>query len=168
MIPFILVIALLNVIRGRDLFPGDKWVTAALSGLCAGYYADSAYVALIIFAWLRFWETFGWSFDEITGDYDPTKYPKWVQSIGLKYFPVDSLRTTNIKRGILMKGIRGMFLYPAFLALTPFNLVAPIVGLGCALQGLVYSCFRFLGAYNVMAAEFVWGAVMGLLFGIAV
>jgi len=57
-------------------------------------------------------------------------------------------------------GIRGMFMYPMFLVLG-----APFVGLLCALQGVPYFLAGLKG--SIRHAEYVWGAMIGLMLVLA-
>lgn len=159
----VLNLALLNFIRGRGLFPYAKWVTAILSGLAVGIHFWSPYYGLITFIGIRFWSMWGWGsyFCAFTGEDNRTiREIWWIDDIGRRLLP-QGTPFYNRLRGTLQMSLRGLFLYPMFIMLG-----APLVGLGVLLQGPCYGVMTWLpqnGKYGVMAAEALFGAVIGLL-----
>jgi hypothetical protein len=112
------------------------------------------------------WFPWGWSFDEITGGYDAKKYPAIVQNIGLHLYPLDHLQSTNRKRGIIMKGLRGLYGYPGFILLAVYlNPLSLLYGLIWGLQGVVYWLYRDLDGKAVLMAEIADGMVKATAIG---
>jgi hypothetical protein len=71
--------------------------------------------------------------------------------------------------GVIAMGLRGLMLYPAFIILAVFNPWSLLIGLGSGLQGVVYGGMRYLpdqyrDQWAVSIAEWLWGAVMGVMF----
>lgn len=178
MLNFIFNIGLLNMLGGRwdniapNSFEGRLWFRCLLPGALAGIVALDHGGVMAGFVWLgvsagsAIWFPWGWSFDEITGKYDPTKYPHWVQRIGLRFFPADELERTNRARGMLMKGIRGGFDMMTYIILFPINPWAPVIGLCSFAMGFVYwACGRIVPEERgpVTLAEFIWGLCRGAM-----
>lgn len=115
------------------------------------------------------WFPKGWSFTEITGVDDPAKYPSWVRKIGLWAYPEDISASTNRKRAIVMKGIRGMFDGVTFGLLAFINPMALVLWLGTGLMGVVYwASGRIVPQkYSVLLGEFAYGAYRGALIKLA-
>jgi len=173
MIAFIIAIALANVIAGRveDVFGANLpykrlWVAlfrCIIPGVLAldhGWYAGlSVAVGSVL------WFAYGWSFAEITGVEDDTKYPHWLQWLAKKIVPNDN----KVKlRAIIAKGIRGSFDILTFAMLTAINPYAIFLWLGTFSMGLVYYiCGKFFGSRSVAVAELTYGAVRGLLINLA-
>lgn len=161
---FVLSFAFLNLFRGRGWVPGDRILACAGFGLTAGAYFGFMPVGIAVAFGTFFWAVWGWSFEEITGEHDPAKYHSWIRRAGIKAFPLDGSRDTNRVRGVLMKALRGLYLYPTFVALslfaTPWSL---LIGLGSLLQGPVYYLAGKLVREEkaVPLAEWLWGACMG-------
>lgn len=177
----ILALAIANMLGGRwesiagvGAKYGRVLFRCVLPGLVAG---AAAYEAGLNFlgAWFAvtvgsaLWFPWGWSFDEITGQFSRDKYPAWVRKIGLHFFPdvtdYDQSTKNNRRRGMLMKGIRGAFDLGTFLLLIPLNGWALIWWVPTFGMGLVYGASRFVvpAAYTVMASEFAWGAIRAFL-----
>jgi hypothetical protein len=188
MFAFVTAFALCNLIGGRskDVFAPDFGMgrfifRALLPSIITGCYAYeqdlgltmSLIVLAITLAASTLWFAPNWSFDEINGQYDPNKYPLWVKKIGLHFFPLDSdpatVASTNRKRGMVMKGLRGMYEYPGCIALGLFTPWAYLIGLLTALQGVMFwACGRIFPKYPVAMAEAVWGAMRGLRYGLSI
>lgn len=180
----ILLIAICNVIAGRwkDLLgipdskdvKGGRQITlffrcvipAAVLWSMAGWYAG---LATLIGVGL--WASFGWSFDEITGQYSTGKYHGFVRKIGLYFVPIagtgepnDIAEAQNKLRGVIMKGVRGAYSLPAFLLFTAINPYALFWWLGTFSMGICYWLGGgFKPRYMVMAGEFIYGIVLGFL-----
>lgn len=188
MFNLVLVVGWANVVAGRaeDVFGRSVpiaravWrcmLPALLAGILAITYTNSAfralYASLAIGLGSALWFPWGWSFDEINGTYDAGKYPRWVQKIGVYFFPIEISRwvsaSTNRERGILMKGIRGAFDIATFALLAPFNPWIMLLWLPTFGMGLVYwICGKITSAKAVPLAEFVYGCLRGALIGAAI
>lgn|SRR5574343_1289248 len=186
MINFIAMSGVLNMLGGRwkDVagqdFPidGRMLMRCIASGLsAAGLSLDlglSWWECLAIWfavtAGSALWYPWGWSFAEQHGVDDPSKYPKWVRKIGHWVFPINPAepadRTQARKRGMLMKGIRGMFDILTFALLSLLNPWAMAWWLGTLLMGVIYYLASRAAPgtkYDVMAGEFVYGLWRGYL-----
>lgn len=177
LILMILLTSLSNCAAGRieDLLGTLKYkrlyvafLRCVFPGAIAGILTHSYYAWLAVTAGSALWFPFNWSFCEITGIED-TKYQAWVRSIGYWLFPTDVSASTNRKRGIVMKGIRGSYDILTFILLTAINPEAMIYWLGTFTMGLVYwLCGKILpDKYAVLAGELSYGAVRGVLIGLA-
>lgn len=175
MLNFILNMAMMNMLGGRwdDISKsgdGRFIFRCALPALAAGAYALN-FFPFVTVLWIWFsvlagsalWFPWGWSFDEITGEYSPNKYPAWLRKIGLYFFPDTMYRAQNIRRGILMKGIRGMYDIATF-GLLAF--VSPAALLLWPLTGIMGVIYWLCG--SVIVAESVYGAWRGLLIALAI
>lgn len=182
---FIANIALMNMLGGRfaSLFGDDDprngrlIFRCLLPGLAAAFFAagfshhflQSACIGAMVMAGSGFWFVFGWSHDEITGEYDPNKYPAFIQRIGLRLFPINASIATNRKRGIVMKGIRGLYDIFTFGLLAIFNPAIMLLWPATAAMGLVYWLGGHIaGRYGVMCAEFLYGIWRGVLIAWAI
>lgn len=170
--------ALSNLLGGRNVY-GDKVSAERLVFRCilpgifaAAYtYDKQQSLAVIIFVWLSvtvgsaLWFAPNWSFDEITGKYDATKYPAFIRWVGLKLFPLNVSAKRNRARGIVTKGLRGGFDIVTFGLLTIINPIAPLWWLGTLLMGLIYhlAMRAFKEEFSVPAAEPIYGAWRGFL-----
>ena len=169
---YIIALGLLNCIGGRGKDAGMKRMSkVAFRFLCpvaatlayAHYAGMGAYEALMLTLGVALayglWFAPGWSFDEITGGHDATKYPAIIQNIGLRLYPIDHFQSTNRRRGIVMKGLRGLYGYPGFVLLAYYlNPWALISGLFWGLQGVNYWQFRKTGKYSVLLGEIFDGS----------
>jgi len=176
---------ILNMLGGRwdDVMPNSPFsgrlvFRCLMPGVLAGWLAHMVGYTPIqeILAWAAvtigsgLWYPFGWSFDEITGGYDTTKYPAWIQKIGRTFVSVPSTPHGNRQRGIVMKGLRGGFDIVTFAGLYFINPLAPYFFAGTLLMGYVYwLCGRLVPQQNaVETAEFTYGIWRGMLIGLAV
>ena len=179
MISFIFSIAICNFIGGRfgaflsdseSRCSGRLIFRCVIPGLIALGATGSIWVWLAVTVGSALWFPWGWSFDEITGNYDSKKYHSFVRHIGELLFPNFDIKS-NKKRGILMKGIRGAYDAGTFGLLSFINPLAMIFWIPTFLMGAVYwACGKILGEerYPVAAAEFAWGAIRGLLIYLAI
>ena len=149
---YILGLSLLNCLGGRGKDVGVRhWgkfffrfllPVAATFAYChySGFDTYRVFIILLGTALAYgLWFPWGWSFDEIDSRYDPNKYHRFVRLIGLKLYPLDNLKSTNRKRGIVMKCLRGMYGYPGFIMLAwYFNPLALLYGFAWGTQGIVY------------------------------
>lgn len=170
---YILTLGLLNCLGGRGKDAGmDRLSKFAFRFLCPvaatmayAHYAGSSPLELVILTIgtsiaYGLWFPWGWSFDEITGQHDATKYPAIIQNIGLRLYPYDAFKATNRRRGIVMKGLRGLYGYPGFALLGYYlNPLFLLSGLFWGLQGVIYWLFRNYGRFNVLLAEIADGVV---------
>lgn len=191
MINFIILIGILNMLGGRwaDLvgenFPinGRLLLRCLATGVAAAGYAldshmalgTSLYIGFAVMAGSALWYPFGWSFAEQNGVDDPKKYPSWVRKVGYWAFPIDAAnpadRTQTRKRGILMKGIRGMFDILTFALLAFINPLALAWFFGTLLMGVVYYLVSRVvkgTRYDVMVGEDVYGMWRGFLIAKAI
>jgi hypothetical protein len=128
----------------------------------------SIYVGIAVLAGSSLWVPFGWSFEEQNGVPDDTKYPAWIRYIGYKVLPANDDIGRNRLRGIIMKGIRGMFDGLTFVLLLPINKWALLVWLGTFTMGAIYwGISRIIVGvqHDVTVSEAGYGAVRGLLIG---
>ncbi len=180
-----ILIGLMNQIGGRfaDILPGKKingrlifrcilpGIYAGLFSLAYGFpWVNALWDGVAVMAGSALWFSPGWSFDEISGEYDMHKYPGFIQSIGLGFFPYDSLPATNKKRAIIMKGMRGMFDIGTFSLLSIFHHHALAYFPLTASMGLIYYLAGRLrpGAQAVLVAETAYGDIRGLLIALAI
>lgn len=184
MISSILLIAICNVIAGRwkDLFgiPDEKDVTGGrqitlffrcvIPAIVVWNMGDW-YVGLSALIGYLVWATPGWSFDEITGQYSPDKYPAIIRKIGLYFVPIsgtndgyDERTNKNKLRGVIMKGLRGGYSLPAFILFAAVNPYALFWWLGTLSMGICYWIGgAFKPRYVVMVGELIYGALLAFL-----
>jgi len=133
---FIALMAISNMLGGRweNIWPASPingrllWRCIA-PGLFAGLYALQSHdVITSLFVWIAvtagsaLWFPWGWSFEEIHGERDLTKYPAWVRWIGYQIMPYNEANIKRDKlRGALIKGIRGSFDILTFALLSAIN-----------------------------------------------
>lgn len=187
MLIFILTMAVMNAIGGRfeDVAGTDTKIPgrllfrcvlpACLSGCLAvltghSFFA-SAYIIIAVLGGSALWFAPGWSFDEIDGGYDKTKYPAVIRQIGEWLVPVSlQLPADNRERGIYMKGLRGLYDALTFIALAAINPYALLVLPLCAFMGAIYwLAGRIAPARKaVMVGEFLYGGWRGWLLAMAI
>ena len=90
----------------------------------------------------------------------------WIDSLGYRFYPPDAEESTNRKRGVLCMGLRGMFLYPLFIALAFINPYAPLIGLGMLLQGFCYAAGAIYPKQGVPIGEALTGLLIAILVGL--
>lgn len=180
-----LLVGMLNMIGGRfddvygmSKFPSRLFFRCIFPGVIASLFAhvaglpiwDCLYVQFAVTAGSALWFPWGWSFDEITGQYDPAKYPHWIQAIGVHLFPVDNMASTNRRRGIVMKGLRGLFDILTFALLAYVHPLAGFLWPLTFAQGVIYwLCGKFSPAgHAVWFGELVYGMWRGALIAIAI
>ena len=170
-ISIILFAAIINACRGCK-FMDMTLSTQATRVFCslnmavlAAAYSGNIYDFFIVGAGYMFWATFGWGkyFSAFHGnDKFHEAEIKWIDWISYKIFPPSLSTGTNKARGVLCMGIRGMFMYPMFLVLG-----APFAGLLCALQGVPYFLAGLTPKGSIRHAEYMWGAMIGLMLILA-
>lgn len=163
---------------GAGRFPASRAIfrcivpavfSAAFALFISKDYSFSAYVLLAVGIGSAMWFPWGWSFDEITGQYSAYKYPLWMQKIGLRVFFTDGRKSTNRKRGILLKGIRGSFDIFTFALLSPLNPWIMLLWLPTFSMGLIYwICGKIFSKSPVAWAEFFYGTLRFALIGTAI
>lgn len=169
---FILTSAALNGARGRGVVPGGRILFAILMGVCAGSYSWNIPAGIVVASGMFLWALPGWGkyFSAFTGRDNPKEQEiSWIDWIGYRIFLSDGYEKTNLMRGTLCMSLRGLYLYPMFIALAPFtSWLSLIVGLGCLLQGPAYGLMRYLESeeYAVLYAELLMGAVIGCLLSV--
>lgn len=187
MFSFIIAMGFSNLIGGRSkaIFGDNDFLirdaaifrcilpaimSAALAYDVSGDIAFSVYVLFAVGAGSALWFPWGWSFDEITEKYTAFRYPRWLQRLGLNLCPLDNKSSTNRKRGILMKGVRGAFDIATFALLAPFNPMVMLLWLGTFSMGLVYWLAGKIlpQPYSVALGELLYGCLRGLLIGSAI
>lgn len=178
---YLIGMALTNMLGGRwgdvwsGKFPinGRMFWRGIMPGILSGFVAFDIFnhVPSALYVWVAvtlgslFWYCFGWSFEEITGTPDPTKYPKWIRWIGYSLFPNNDKIARNQQRGMVMKGLRGMFDIFTFVLLLPINEYALLAWVACFAMGPIYRgvAWAVASKNNVLAAELVYGFWRGSL-----
>ena len=180
-----LIFAILNAARGRKWLwlwaeevngrtrkRGNDWVWATICGLIAtiaamlyGHGWWAAFIAYTVTLGLRLGESPGHSLDEFRGEFDPGKYPPWVENVGLFVFPLDGYQRTNKKRAWLMRTVKSVYYYPLFIALAFINPWSLLIGTMCFLIGTIYAIVGMFGEreHSVGIAELGAGALLGFL-----
>lgn len=141
-----------NVARGERLFGLTKSTLisrlvsmSGIAGICF-IFSENAIVFPIALAGLMLWCSPAWD-----------KY--WSAAIG---------NEADLSRlwGVAMMGIRGMYIYPLFIALGLIGYpLANAIGLASLLQGIPYFIGGFLKKNRSIAfAEFVWGVCLSAMF----
>lgn len=175
--------------RWRIVFDSltDKTLCCVYMGIAAGLFSYHAYgwwailVALIVAAGTRFWAAFGWGnyFAAFDGLSKAGPEVAWIDAIIYRLIPREkNTPAWNRLRGTIGMSLRGLYLYPLFMALTIFQWFvespqwwAPLViGFACLLQGPVYGAMRWIPKYTtrgVPVAETIWGGVMGWLISLS-
>lgn len=177
-IPSLLLPTVANYIRGRGytkLGRGAVCTSFALVVLLNGWgygFYNAVGMAIMVAACAYLWLMFGWGkyFSSFTGRDNPNEAEiGWIDWIGYKVFPYDMDARTNRLRGLLCMSIRGLFFYPAFIAIYGItgNWWALLIGLGTALQGYVYYIQKE-DAWAVARAEILTGLLFGSLIWLAV
>lgn len=177
----IALFVLCNLIRGRGWFLGGRIVACVGFGMSAWFCARLLHyplasqnaVGLICAFGFYLWALFGWGkyFSAFTGLDNPLEYEvRFIDRLGYHFYPSYGSNTRiNIQRGTFCMCLRGLFLYPTFLALAYFvHPMAAIVGLASGAQGFAYRALRLLpvsvvARTGVAYAEALWGACMGIL-----
>lgn len=169
---FIFLISFLNVARGRKLFGLTKStmfgrvVFSFIAALWAFFllYATSTQM-LIIWVGLLIWSIPGWGkyYSAFTGKDDSDEIEIWwIDDLGYLLAPGDDEKSIR-KRGALCMGLRGLYMYPMFVALAWYNPWAFVYGAGCLLQGIPYWLNRFVYPSNTIFPEALWGALIGIM-----
>lgn len=121
------------------------------------------------------WATFGWGngFLCVSGrdDREYTENPLLCRlaDVLTGVTSLDRLAPAKAKAwGFTYMTARGLYQYPLYVSLALLNPYAPLIGLGCLLQG---TCYRLVGLFperewNVVGAELLFGAVTGLLISL--
>lgn len=150
----------LNIIVGKIT---NKFVTSALSGLSIYWLTHDWWVCLIVALGVLVWSVRGW------GDYFDFTFTENNEQQWIDYL-TRSITNAQLKDTIAMS-LRGLYLYPAFVALAFYlDSYAPLVsGLGILLKGPVYwlsiaGIKHPLAGYKHALAEFLAGLLFGLLF----
>lgn len=159
---FVLGCAILNGARGSKLFGLTTSTTATriicavvLAFVCTAISGDPKDLLIVSIGYM-IWAIPGWGkyFSAFNGNDNPAESEiKWIDRIGYRF-----VKTNNKLRGVLCMGLRGLYLYPLFLALG-----APVIGLVAVLQGVPYYVAGLLPNGSIRHAEYAWGAVMGLM-----
>lgn len=152
---------------GRPIFRCA--IPAILSALLCHTFLHAALVFLAVAAGSAIWYVFGWSFDEITGRWDKTKYPAIIQWIGRHLLPSDD-PASNRARGVIMKGLRGGYDGLTYGLLAIPNPFTALLWLPCFAMGTVYWLAGRLvpESHAVMLAEFLYGLLRGSLLYLAI
>jgi hypothetical protein len=158
----VLICAIINRARGSHFFDliTSTVLTRIVCGLllavvCAAMSGDLITIPIIFIGYMA-WASFGWGkyFSAMHGNDNPAESEiKWIDRIGYHF-----VKDNNKLRGVLCMGIRGMFIYPMFLALG-----APIIGLIACLQGVPYFVAGLMPEWSIREAEYMWGGVLGLM-----
>jgi len=190
----ILFSAINNLLRGRGInFFTSKLMTSLYAGIAwgsyyfytkidpEGYYfyqtqelVGAGVVALIIFLGVWLWAVMGWGkyFMSFTGtDVIDEKEVAWIDWLTTKIYKWPETASERMRWGTIAMGLRGTHIVPLFLCLGWYLdnwLIAPI-GLLLLVQGLIYGAMRWVPwvNYRVAIAEFITGAVIGLMLTLA-
>jgi hypothetical protein len=172
--------ALLNRARGNGLFEMTASTLASRAvalSLMAGTSAyacsctDSESVAIyaIVISGMIFWCVWGWGkYCSAYHGRDNSKEQEiwWIDRLGYLFWPPSISTATNRVRGTFCMALRGMYLYPMFIAFSAMqgSTWPLLVGMGCLLQGPVYGLMRYVPErYAAMSAEMLWGACIAVL-----
>lgn len=182
---FSLLFGIMNMLGGRFdsvdptfTLDGRLLFRCLLPGLCSGAFAlclgfvwwKALYVLAAVMAGSALWFAPGWSFDEITGQWSPGKYPAFMRRFGLWLVPGIISSSSNRLRGMILKAIRGLYDALTFGSLYLVNPAAPVYLVGTVMMGPIYwACGRlFPKGAPVLDAEFFEGCFRGALIGMAI
>lgn len=154
--------AILNGARGSKLF--NLTISTTISRvLCAlslavvyGVLSGNTTSMLIVAIGYMVWAIPGWGkyFSAYHGNDNRSESEiGWIDRIGYRF-----VKDNNKLRGVLCMGLRGLYLYPMFLALG-----TPVIGLLAALQGVPYYVAGTVSSGTIRHAEYMWGGAMGLM-----
>lgn len=166
MINFILNIALLDLLAGRGLFKADTLICRCIvPAILSGIAAQSWIAFIIVLAGSAMYFPFGWSFDELSGDYSKDKYHPIIRRIGATLIKKED-RESNKIRGAIMKGLRHLYDLPTFIALSfffnPFSWIFGLVMFFCGF--LFYAAGKIApGKNSAMLGESFRGSLRGTL-----
>lgn len=169
--------AILNRLRGLDLVPLSRLGYAVLIGLAAHVFYllrhptqldSSLQVLAAVAAGMFLWSLPGWGkyFSAFHGRDDlAEKEVGWIDRLGYAVYPPSVSMARNRRRGTLCMALRGLYLYPMFVALAVVvDPLAALIGLGSLLQGFAYGIMRNVPErYAVTGAELTFGAIMGAM-----
>lgn len=172
---YIFCMALLNRARGSQLFGYTKSTTISrlvatfLMGLLSLAIGYGVLDSLVIWLGLYLWSIRGWGkyFSAFMGNYNPDEREiKWIDELG-DALVLETDEKSNRLRGALCMCLRGIYMYPMFIALGLLgHPMAFIVGLCCLLQGVPYWLGKYpkdMGVNPILYAEPTWGACIGLM-----
>lgn len=170
-IVFLIICAILNRARGSKLFGYTQSTTVSRIasslgiGLVSLMVGANIWQVMIIAIGLFIWSLRGWGkyFDAFDGVDNPEETEiKWIDDIG--YSLVIGVGEESVrKRGLICMCLRGVYMYPMFIALAWFNPWALLIGTGCLMQGIPYYLAKYLPSEPVKWAEMAWGLFMGLM-----
>lgn len=171
-VALIVALALLHGARGRE------WISPLV-------FVPLASAAIIAFGWYqgiegwKFWALFavipagitqwcqwgvGPGFSAIHGRPPDRGNIKLVDKLADFMVPFPQTKADNRRWGTWWMTFRGLFGWCLFAALFFINPWAPLIGIGIALQGLIYAATRYIPEkYSVMVSEPVTAAWLGLL-----
>lgn len=176
---FILVVAVLHFLRGRDLPVVNKVLTSALIGAAFGAYCyesgqnlyTSAIASVITFVGILLWVGPGWGkyFAAFHGRYSLREK---------EFFPADLIADTVYGKtndpylsGAIGMTIRAITGYPLFVALAAwlFDPLNILIGIGVLMQGPIYAVMRYIPErFALYAAEAITGLLMGTLLSFCI
>ena len=173
--------ACLNCFRGRGIVPGGRIIACTLMGVLAGLAASSWPIAITIGLGTYLWALNAWGhgFTAIHG----RPWPKDAVQVRWIYWTVDRLMPDKHRnpgwhvhyykaRGTLWMSLRGLHLYPLFVALAwlQADTLPLFIGIFAVLQG---PCYYLAGIpkehrWSVALAEAYYGAVIGMMIAIVI
>jgi hypothetical protein len=165
-----ILLGILHCLRGRGWLP--RWALFLLVALLAYAETMSLLLAAVTTAGIALWIVpgIGKFFSAITGTDNPLETEiRWIDRLGYRLFPRDETPATNKLRGTVCMSLRGLYLYPLFLAYAFWNPWALLTGLLCLLQGPVYYLSgRLTPLHAVALAELLVGTLFGLMITLTV
>lgn len=164
-----IIFAIINRLRGWDskysLWHG-KYPCAVYLGIITGFYSGDYIIGLIVTLGWILWAIWGW------GDYFDFSPKKNNEN---KF--IDDFVGAHIESGWLndlaSMSLRGMFIFPMFIALSVY-ILSPypfLLGLGACLQGLFYfighKLWPDMSGRSTVFGEVTTGALHGMLLSMA-
>lgn len=177
----ITLMAFLNRTRGGGRPPIGKLPSYLLMGISAALYSFvlgysvvqlsviGCIVAIGMWAWGQSggWGSYFYAFKHTVDKGAYQEEVKWIDVIINKLFGHPDFNTTKrILKGTVGMCLRGLHMYPMFVALSIYleSYLISIIGLVAVTQGIVYvtvGYIPFLAKNNIANSEIIWGAVVG-------
>lgn len=158
-----------NLLGGRGLIPLGRIVFRAvlMPLVVAWHFSFELDVLFSAFVGFLIWTVPGWGkyFAAWHGRYNPMeREQRWIDWVGEAVYPYNGDKERNHIRGALCMGLRGLYLMPFFVMMTPYSLYAPIIGMGMFLQGLAYYVCRYVPERHAASvAEVLTGLLIAVL-----
>lgn len=171
----LLAIAILNYARGTRLFgltssTSISRIVVSFAMAIVSYIMGYDILDIpIILAGIYVWSVPGWGkyFSSFMGNYNKDdREIGWIDYIGDNLIIATDEKSNRV-RGLVCMCLRGIYMYPLFIALyLSGHPMAPIFGMGCLLQGIPYWLAKYAkdaGKNPLSYAEPIWGYFMGLM-----